>query len=480
MANEEQTQTPTSVTDRFPALAQLEEDAERAKLQRALAEAQAATIKAKLPSTDVERAKLDQALAEAQAARAKALAPNLDVEIARDTVAQSEKTTGLARVLVQMDSPVLADDIAEVTLAAAREVGEPVNGRYHYAVRIVDDPSVLGGLDVYRLLASRLDDLEDQIDEYTGQESAALAIPLFAIATAVSVGLQAVGFATKLFARDYHVSGREVPVNDLGFDLVVAYNLLHGEAGKKPDEDISVEVDRLMPTPRPSRLLDRIWKLAQARRQMLWPAIASAGGALAQARANVKSAEERLTSLNAEILELTKNLPVGQEDGGTVVSERRELMDERREISGSLPELQARLADALAKYERGTALLTDLDEFITAAMIPAANGERPPALLAARVEEFADPQDDGRVRLLLYVRLIAGGVDQTIEAKAGDDHFRTLAGVSAEYALLSSNGDLLAADVRSVLQSTRVNISEPTDFEQQRPGYEAPGRRRIN
>jgi len=46
--------TATAVSDRFPALKELEEDAEPAKLEQALAEARAGSTKAKLPSLDVE------------------------------------------------------------------------------------------------------------------------------------------------------------------------------------------------------------------------------------------------------------------------------------------------------------------------------------------------------------------------------------------------------------------------------------------
>src|SRR6476659_1487384 len=120
------TATAGSVSDRFPALKQLEEDVERAKLEQALAEARTATGKAKLPS--------------------------LDVSLTPDTVATSDKTTGLARVLVQSAAVTLADDIADICLDAASRVTPASGGRRSYIFRVVSDAAAPVAVDVYRLL----------------------------------------------------------------------------------------------------------------------------------------------------------------------------------------------------------------------------------------------------------------------------------------------------------------------------------------
>src|SRR5688572_24425980 len=92
----------------FPALKPLEERVERAKLEQALAEANVATIKAQLPS--------------------------LEGEVAHDTVVMSDKTSGLARVLVQLDSLTLADDIADRALAGAYAATEEGKRSYMFHV----------------------------------------------------------------------------------------------------------------------------------------------------------------------------------------------------------------------------------------------------------------------------------------------------------------------------------------------------------
>jgi hypothetical protein len=67
--------------------------------------------------------------------------------------------------------------------------------------------------------------------------------------------------------------------------------------------------------------------------------------------------------------------------------------------------------------------------------------------------------------------VIAGGVDQAIETKIGPDHFRALAGASAEFALLGPGGELLVSGVRSALQSSTMKLDNPRSFHQDRPDY---------
>jgi hypothetical protein len=87
------------------------------------------------------------------------------------------------------------------------------------------------------------------------------------------------------------------------------------------------------------------------------------------------------------------------------------------------------------------------------------------------VEELAGPGSRARATYVLYVRLIAGGIDEAMESKSGLDQFRALAGASAEFALLGSRGRLLTSGVRSVLQTSTMRLDNPRSFHQDRPDY---------
>jgi hypothetical protein len=308
-------------------------------------------------------------------------------------------------------------------------------------------------------------------------------------AALVGVGIQGLGLASKLFARDYHASGREVTVDDLGFDLEVAHYLT---MKRRADEVVRVEVDRFMPTIA-SSIMDAVRNLFLASEQRLIPAVAAAAGALADATAKAEATEAEIAALDAQILELTKRVPDKTEaDKSGVMTLLSELTERRRTLAGDLPELETALADARAKYERGTALLKDIDEFLTVALTPGPNGARPLVLQAGRVQGLVarDEQDpggenpardkEGAALYLLYVRLIAGGIDQVIEAKMGPDYFRALAGASAEFALFGGNGTLLTSGVRSVLQSSSMKLNDPKSFSQDRPNYVGLDRRRTS
>ena len=141
MADEEKPKQTPTVGERFPNLKQLEEDVERAKLEKALAEARAATAVAKQPKPPE--------------------LPEFDLEVAADTVTKSDYVTGLARVLVQMDAIAVADDIADAALIAARNAG---NAR-KYRFRVAHDCSLLAAVDRYRLLKGQLAHLQTRLNE---------------------------------------------------------------------------------------------------------------------------------------------------------------------------------------------------------------------------------------------------------------------------------------------------------------------------
>lgn len=93
-ATDRSASTDQPVGGRFPALKGLEEQVERTRLQQASAEARAATVRA---------------------AR-----PDFKVDIARDTETFGDKTTDVARMLVQHEAVVLADYTADLVPASKR------------------------------------------------------------------------------------------------------------------------------------------------------------------------------------------------------------------------------------------------------------------------------------------------------------------------------------------------------------------------
>ena len=98
----------------------------------------------------------------------KAAAPELpDVTLTRGSVTVGDKVTGLARVLIQRDAIILADDIADSALDAARRSQPPKDGGRNYDIRIVSDPSALEDLDVYRGLRDGHTALKQRLDAFS-------------------------------------------------------------------------------------------------------------------------------------------------------------------------------------------------------------------------------------------------------------------------------------------------------------------------
>jgi hypothetical protein len=444
----------SSVSDRFPALKTLEEAAERAKLEQVRDKAEAASDKAKLPS--------------------------LDVEFTRDTIAVGAKTTGLARVLVQQDAVALADDMAEMALDAARDHTTGADGAFDFRIRVVSDPDALGDLDVYRRLSESAVRLVRRIDAYApeppepsepppGEGEARAEIAPVAIAGAA---IQAAGLASKLFARDFQLSGREVPVDGLGFDLLVA-NWLRRKT--KPDETVRVDVDRVMPTPA-SQIATDVTALAEAADMRLVPVATLAAARAAELTAQSKMLRASLTALDAQILELVKRVPATPADDGDDAAARpidvsallAETNEHRTQLMDELMLQQGTLSRAQQAQALGETLLRDVQDFLEAAFTPGTDG-RAAIVKAARGESLTAA---GGTTHVLYARLIAGGLDQTVETKlVGKDRWEALVGVTAEYAVVTAEGRMISSNVFSVLQSSRRELGDPDSFAQHHVNY---------
>jgi hypothetical protein len=389
--------------------------------------------------------------------------------LSRDTAGgAAAETTGLARVLVQMDAVALAEDIANLALDAARAATSPQDGAYSYVIRVVTNRAVLAGVDVNRLLEAQLARLAARIDQYPlsarGPRKAKEAPE--ALPTAVlppDVGIQTLGPTRTSVERNHQIGG-EVSVHDLGFELDVAHHLTRKT---RSDERLVVEVDGLTPIQGPSKILDRIWGLTSLSEERLVPALAGEALGLAQADARANAARDSIRTLNGEILDLTMRVPEARRRSALV----RQRTERRRKLEDALPELEAAVTEARNRYELGCALREDIDTFVATALTPQRPGARPPALDAASVEELVGPSGRALPTYVLYTRLIAGGINQAIEPRSGSDQFRALAGASAEFALLGSRGRLLTSGVRSVLQTSTMRLDNPRSFHQDRPDY---------
>ncbi len=385
----------------------------------------------------------------AAAAGAAGAAPKLELELTKDSVTRGDKTTGLGRVLVQTDSNALADDIADLVLGALRKKGEPTP----WQIRVTDDPGVVRGAEVLRQLRKQARTLAaalDAVPEPTLRTKAALA----AAAAIASTTLQAVGAVSKLFAHDYQISGREIPVDGLGFDLLVAGKLQFKYDG------VGVTVERILPMPT-SQIFNDVWALDRRRRIELAPKLAAAAAVLAESTAAVEDLDATRDALQALSLKVAEKL-----DTEKVNDHFKTLRDEFKETTKELSEARGKLATAKADYDALGSLDKAIADFVEGATTQPADGSRPPVVTAARAEAYTNAGT-----FLLYVKLVAGGADEIVDVRAlRADTWTTLAGATAEYALLDGD-DMLLSGTRSALQGTTVKLSDVESLKQHRVGY---------
>lgn len=379
-----------------------------------------------------------------------------------------DEASGLPRVLVQMDTVALAEDIADLALDAAREATSPQDDAYSYVIRVVRERSVLEAIDVNRLLEAQLSELVSRIHAYPASpgEPHKASMPTEAQRAGVLPPMATIhtpGPTTTAFEGGNRIGDHQVSVDDLGFDLEVAHHLTRKT---KRDERLLVEVDGLTPIRGSSKILDRISRLTSLSEERLVPALAAEDRILAEAEARASLVKDSIKTLNAEVLELAKQV---REPGRSALVRQR--TEQRTGLEDTLPALEAAVAAARSRYQLGCALREDVEEALAVALAPQRPGARPAALEAASVEELTGPSGRARPTYVLYTRLLAGGLDRTIEPRSGSDQFRALAGASAEFALLGSRGRLLASGVRSVLQTSTMRLDNPRSFHQDRPDY---------
>jgi hypothetical protein len=405
-----------------------------------------------------------------KAADKPANALTLKLDATKDTAERGDKTSGLGRILVQMDSNALADDVADLVLGALRDSGEPVR----WPIRVVDDPALLRGADVRALLDEQIGGLHRALDSALPPApeldlpqmdaaglAAAVAPPMLAAFTptaAAAALLQGAGILSTLLAHDYQLSGAEVEAGGLGFDLLVAQKLLF-----KHPAGVTVTVDRVLPTDvAKSAIFGRLATLDERARTELAPALVAAASKAARTKADAAALTSRYDALQAQIIELAKVVEKGADQFAAVRADQAALHDE-------ITKTNAAAAEAQSTYDALAALAKEITAFLTAVATPAAEGRRAPLVEATRAESSTDGY-------LLYVRLLAAGLDEIVDIRViRSDHWTGVSGATAEFALVRG-GTVVSAGVRSALQTTTIDLAHPDDAKQRRILYaDVPG-----
>ncbi|HWL37626.1 MAG TPA: hypothetical protein VNQ77_15680 [Frankiaceae bacterium] len=369
--------------------------------------------------------------------------PKLELDPAKDKVERGDKTSGLGRVMVHRTSATLASDVAAAV--KAKVAGRPV--------RIVEDLGALRGADLLALLLHRLDGLETSLDAVVPERDEAPAPPpkkpakkapakksagpRLATVAPISVAagaLQVAGIVSKLFAHDYQLSGREVPVDNLGFDLQVAHHL--AAAGVT-----NIRVDRLLPsTIAATDVVRRVAAIERRARTDLAKKIAEAAADEATAAAGATADANE----HAQVVELIKRL-----DSAAAAKELDKLRAERKA-------LRDRSDDEGPGHDALVALAEEIATFVNEVVTPPSGGGRAPLIEAARAEVLAARANP---ELLLYVRVTAGGMDEIVDSRPFlADSWTTVAGVAAEYAVVDA-GNITVSGAVSTVRRREAKLS---------------------
>jgi hypothetical protein len=198
------------------------------------------------------------------------------------------------------------------------------------------------------------------------------------------------------------------------------------------------------------------------------------------AAVELSAATSHLTALDQQLLKLIEKAEPADDAGRRPAAPPRtpvdELRDLRQDVVARLPQLARRHAAAQSAVDAGEALQAEVQAFL-AECVTAVGAELPPLLRAARAEAVACPPDGGEP-YLLCVRLLAGGLDRTIEERQlRTDRWTTLSGVSAEYCCVTPSGEVVASGVRHVIEAATCELSDPSTFRRSPVDYRPYSRR---
>jgi hypothetical protein len=223
---------------------------------------------------------------------------------------------------------------------------------------------------------------------------------------------------------------------------------------------MTVRLDRFA-TAIDSPVVEAFRTLAKDADERLAPAVVRAAGVAAAATAAEEAVKEEIDALDARIPE-DGEAAAGNDRPAAAVAAVAPLQATRAALAAGLPGLARARAEAQAGLTAGETLQRDINALLVAGVTPSGDGLTP-LVGAARAETLTESGAEV-TSLVLYVRLLVGGFDRTLETKVGDDRWMTLAGVSAEYVCLSADGDIVTTGVRTALNATYGEVGDPTSI----------------
>lgn len=400
----------------------------------------------------------------AAAGSEKASGPSLDVEVATDTLTAQEGAPGLAQAYVARTLVAAADDIADIVVRATNERRVDVLVASSADVRSDADRALAVRLQLDSL-TTRLDAMlpepvadppEGASDGDVGSLRRILPAAVASLAAGILQVLpSAAGTLTKLLAHQYFTSGVTLETVQGAIDLRVAGAIRRKLPG---DSALSVRIERLW-TPDDSPLLGELRALL-ARYDELLTEIAVAAGEQERARADLDSATSARSAAQSQLVELSKSLdPAADLATGSAWRVAWDYATARADQDPTI--LVVAHESASARLARLQELQGAVEQFLVSLVAPGTSGELP--LAAAMRGEWLSGEGDAD-RMILYARVLHGGVDQVIDLQVTTDRRTVLAGSGVEFALVASDGAVVAAGVRDNLWGGVMRLRKVSDF----------------
>lgn len=507
----------TATADEKPAQAQGDPVAEHPDLVKAKLELELAKValeKQRLALSDQsERAKLVQGMV-----------PDLGTAVVeKDTTTASDKPPALAESLVQRAVQPLADDLADQVVVALKRTTHPVPTD-HRTLFVTSDTTYLSDLAAHRDVTARLGRLTDAIEArcptptthgHSERQDGQPGTRNRTIAPGIVLGALnalpgAISLATRLLAHQYTTSSYNSSTGG-ALDVHVAGALM---SRIQQDDKARVFISRLQPAT-DSVLEEEIHSLATVMDTRLARARTDArvtaehagqdlGRLTARVAQLIKRADDifagwkdkvgkavgaaGLTEDLALAASLEKAIAHGDPDSDSTKSQVKALEAVKKRIeavltavsSGSgevgtadlllmLRDIEAETEDVIRQQSAAQDAKTEADQRV--ADLDAVN------TACTDLLEALDAADGQGVRLIdramrgallaapdtlvVFARIHHSGADDVLETKPGADHRTSLYGATAEWALLTGDGLVVDAGVRTGLGYFRYAIGDP-------------------
>ena len=215
----------------------------------------------------------------------------------------------------------------------------------------------------------------------------------------------AVTLLSRLFARQYNLTGVRFSDLDLGMDLRVA-GALKGKVGTDPEA--RVHIGRMWVPPASALLAEYEELIAEGDRL----AVAAESRNEERAIAKVKlddtvSALAAVRSRRQELSKVAKPDAAESTDSSTWKTAWDHATEEETRLRDELVTISADHASAVSKSDKLNALQLDLDDFIATSLTATAQDDAP--MISAVRGEWLDAD---KRRVLVYVKALSGGADE--------------------------------------------------------------------